>query len=280
VADLHTYFVGGLGWGFSVWAHNLDCGEAHFLDAMLNEGFHHETAKGAWRDYKIGTASPDWERFKDKFLLKKRPGGIDGRRGNRPYEVTNDQADKLVAELKLIETQPAAGSTSSVSKLDRWKQHQNDALKALQETNPTAKVVDQVTIDVTNPLTKETVEIRIDAVVLNGKRGVLVDAKHSIYRDYRTAPLAGSLQPNQKTVAAWFSDPKVRSQLEFVPRGPNAGKLGLLRGEKLKVTGIEILVENPAAAKELPPSLRLQRRVLTGTGSSNEPVFGASKPLK
>ncbi|MFL5245942.1 MAG: polymorphic toxin-type HINT domain-containing protein [Gemmataceae bacterium] len=42
VADHHTYFVGRRDWGFSVWAHNLDC------DGLLGQ-LHHVISKKIWR---------------------------------------------------------------------------------------------------------------------------------------------------------------------------------------------------------------------------------------
>ncbi len=122
VADYHTYFVGCDEWGFSVWAHNL-CNKAQFMDAMLNEGFSLDNAGKAWSKYKLDSATPDWKGFKEDYLLKKRPGGLDGRLGNRPYELTDAQADNIINNLKAM--QPLRLPARHRLPLSPWQQHRN-----------------------------------------------------------------------------------------------------------------------------------------------------------
>jgi hypothetical protein len=45
IADYHTYFVGCHEWGFSVWAHNIDCG--HVADFLRRNGVPTATADHA-----------------------------------------------------------------------------------------------------------------------------------------------------------------------------------------------------------------------------------------
>lgn len=58
--------------------------------------------------------------------------------------------------------------------------------------------------------------------------------------------LKSRLTESQQNVFGWFADPKVRSKLEFVPKGNSANRLGVRPGKPIKVAGIEIHVEDPA----------------------------------
>ena len=242
VAEYHTYFVGCQEWGFSVWAHNL-CNKAQFMDAMLNEGFSAENAGKAWSKYKLDTATPDWAGFKNDYLLKKQPSGLNGRLKNRPYELTDAQADNIINNLKATQP-PAPGAPTSLSP---WQQHEVNVTNALKASNPGVTVGEQIELQVTNKLTGQVETIRIDNLVAKPGGAVLVDAKHSVNTNLTTGSLKSRLTESQQNVFGWLADPKVGSKnLSFVPVGANAAKAKLTVGKPIKVTGIEIHVENSA----------------------------------
>jgi hypothetical protein len=70
VADFHTYFVGGLEWGFSVWAHN-QCTFDEFEREMTRRGYQPNSISYAWNKYRLsGEGGWDLVGF-TKFLENK-----------------------------------------------------------------------------------------------------------------------------------------------------------------------------------------------------------------
>ena len=74
VADYHTYFVGGRGWGFSVWAHNLDCGDV--WRAIGKPGEIDEAARPALQKV-VEAVERRAGKNEVRDLLKQIPGGPD-----------------------------------------------------------------------------------------------------------------------------------------------------------------------------------------------------------
>jgi hypothetical protein len=94
-------------------------------------------------------------------------------------------------------------------------------------------VGEQVTLDVTNTTTGQTVRIRIDAIYRNGSgQYQLVDAKFSSVSDLTTGSLDSTVTTNQSVAYGWI---RSGQSVRVVPAGARAVAAGLPPG-----TGISI----------------------------------------
>jgi hypothetical protein len=138
--------------------------------------------------------------------------------------------------------QPAKASTAD-SALE-WQDHQDNVTAALEKNNPGATVGEQVTLDVTNNATGQTVTIRIDNTVSTGPNTFqLVDAKYSAVDDLTTASLGGTLTPNQSDAYEWIGR---GDSVTVMPRGAQAAEAGMQVGVAIQVEpSVQIHVNGP-----------------------------------
>jgi RHS repeat-associated protein len=114
-----------------------------------------------------------------------------------------------------------------------WQQHEADVVARLRAANPGVTVGEQVTLDVTNTTTGQTVRIRIDAIYRNGSgQYQLVDAKFSSVSDLTTGSLDSTVTTNQSVAYGWI---RSGQSVRVVPAGARAVAAGLPPG-----TGISI----------------------------------------
>jgi hypothetical protein len=130
-----------------------------------------------------------------------------------------------------------------------WEQHEQLVTDSLKNDYPGKTIGTQVTLDVTNPATGETVQIRIDDLVPQGTGAKqtyqLVDAKFSSAKNLANPAtnLADTLTPNQTKVYDWI---KSGQPVTVVPEGPNAIAAGLTPGVPINVNpSVEIHVNGP-----------------------------------
>src|SRR5262249_31922954 len=133
-----------------------------------------------------------------------------------------------------------------------WRQHETQVTANLQATNPGATIGEQVTLQVTNNATGQSLRIRIDNLVPAGTTPTgqpqfqLVDAKFSSVTNLSspTANLANTLPPNQSQVYQWISSGQ---GVTVVPHGARASAAGLTPGTPINVTGtVQIHVNSPS----------------------------------
>lgn len=130
-----------------------------------------------------------------------------------------------------------------------WKQFEKLVTQNLKNANPGKTIGVQVTLDVTNNATGETVRIRIDNLVPQGTSKnptfQLVDAKFSSVTNLANpnANLANTVTPNQAQVYQWISSGQ---SVTVVPAGQNALTAGLTPNMPIPVNpSVEIYVNGP-----------------------------------
>ncbi|MBI2804656.1 MAG: hypothetical protein HYX68_06690 [Planctomycetes bacterium] len=130
-----------------------------------------------------------------------------------------------------------------------WGQHQRLVTKALRNANAGRPIGVQVSLDVTNRNTGQTVRIVIDNLVPQGTAAnltyQLVDAKFSRVYDLTspTVNLARTVTVNQRVAFDWI---RTGQPLTVIPRGGNARRAGLTPGTPITLTpGVQIHVNGP-----------------------------------
>lgn len=127
-----------------------------------------------------------------------------------------------------------------------WRQHERLVTRNLIANNPGANIGRQVTLDVTNTATGQTVTIKIDNLVPTPNGFQLVDAKFS--RTMRladpTAILTSSVTRNQALAYQWISSGQ---PVTVIPRGARAVEAGLQPGVAISVVpSVQLHVNGPA----------------------------------
>jgi hypothetical protein len=126
-----------------------------------------------------------------------------------------------------------------------WRQHEAAVTQELRANNPPGAVGRQVTLDVTDPATGQTVTIIIDNTVQTQTGIQLVDAKFSRVRNLAdpNVNLSSTVTDNQGIVYDWISQGK---QVTVVPRGNNAFMAGFAPGQPIPVNpSVQIRVNSP-----------------------------------
>lgn len=130
-----------------------------------------------------------------------------------------------------------------------WRQHEQLVTQNLQNTNPGRTIGSQVTLDVTNNATGQTVRIRIDNLVPQGTGAnptyQLVDAKFSSVTNLANpnTNLANMVTENQALAFQWISGGQ---NITVVPVGQNALAAGLIPNMPINVNrSVEIHVNGP-----------------------------------
>jgi hypothetical protein len=124
---------------------------------------------------------------------------------------------------------PAAPSPLATT----WQQHEANVVARLRAANPGVTVGEQVTLDVTNTTTGQTVRIRIDAIYRNGSgQYQLVDAKFSAVNDLTTGSLDSTVTANQSVAYGWI---RSGAPVRVVPAGARAIAAGLPPGAGIPI---------------------------------------------
>jgi hypothetical protein len=136
--------------------------------------------------------------------------------------------DKISKEISLLKRDINALETRKNPEVATTDQeHEKFVARRLRDTYPAPDIGDQVILKVTNTVTNDTVEIRIDNTVRVGENSyILVDAKFSEAADLATASLSklkGTLTENQSPALDWIAN----GQARVVPQGPNARRAGM-----------------------------------------------------
>ena len=149
----------------------------------------------------------------------------------------------------LVSKEEAAAAKAAKKVATTWQEHEELVSQALKDANPGKNIGKQVTLDVTNNATGETVRIRIDNLVPEGTAAnpsyQMVDAKFSDVKDLAnpSTNLSNTTTQNQSQAYSLVSSGQ---SVTVVPAGQNAVNAGLTPGMPITVNpSVQIHVNSP-----------------------------------
>ncbi|VTR96938.1 polymorphic toxin-type HINT domain-containing protein [Tuwongella immobilis] len=166
VSDYHTYFVGCDEWGFSVWAHNVDCGDV--LKSLKAQGQHLDPAN----------LSPRQQELLSQVVEGVTRGGVDGKKAAtsalKELGLSNTKADRALYQLR--NPVVAGPAVTPVRDLPRTQVDPFD-LNPTHEINKSPREMDALRQQIRDKGFLDIPDEPVAYVVHNGKKYV-VDGHH------------------------------------------------------------------------------------------------------
>lgn len=128
----------------------------------------------------------------------------------------------------------------------KWKAHERIVTSEVAAAHPGSNIGEQVTLDVTNLRTRQTVTIIADnTILLSDGNYKIVDAKYSSRRDLSDTSVSvrQTATSNQRTAYDWIARGE---PVTVVPRGGKAREAGMTPGQPITLRPeIDIVVNRP-----------------------------------